>query len=267
MRSARPLPVAVIVSLWLCAAKLAGAQAPAAALAQAQAHFLAGEYGAVPPLTEPLVADETTPRADRAEAYRLLGLAYFLLARADESEAALLEFLKLEPDAHLDPALVPPEAVSFFEGVRARHAGELRRYRVRPKSPSLLVAVVPLAAQLQNHEPGKAWALGATGGLFLVTNVTTYLMLEDLCGRKDGTCGEACDPTVPGDCDGKDKADLARTLRTVNRISGVAFIGVMAYGIVDGVLGYRRHRLRERGPTLTFVPVEGGGALMWGGRF
>jgi hypothetical protein len=261
----RLLLVALIVCL--CALPRAAAAAgPAAALAQAQAHFVAGEYGQVVLLCEPLTADETLARADRAEAWRLLGLAYFFLGRHAEAESALVEFLKLEPDAHLDPALVPPEGVSFFEGVRARHAGELRKHRPKPKRPSVVVALIPAVAQFENEEPVKGWAIGVSGGLLLATNVTTYVMLKDMCSAPDGTCGEPCDP-LREDCADKDDPGRARTLRTVNIVSGALLLGVMVYGAVDGYLGWRRRGEALVGVSLSPDPGGGGASIVWTGRF
>jgi hypothetical protein len=260
----RALVVVALFVAGLCAPRLAHAVGPTAALAEAQAHFAAGEYAEVAPLAEPITQDETLPRADRAEAWRLIGLSYFFLGRADDADRALVEFLKLEPDAHLDPSLVPPDGVAFFEGVRARHAGELRRYRPRPKRSSVVVALIPPAGQFENGQKAKGWALGVTEGLLLATNVTTYFILKDMCNANDGTCGDACDPSKES-CASKDATATARTLQTVNLASGVLLIGVVVYGSIDGYLGWKKEGERLEG--LSVAPTQGGATVGYSGSF
>lgn len=224
------------------------------ALGQAQAHLLAGEYAEATRLARPIARDDRVARPDRAEAWRIYGLALYLMGLEEEADAALFEYLKLEPDAHLDPALVPPEAIVFFEAVRARHAAELERYRPRPPPRRRFAALnlLPPAGQFQNRQPAKGWAIGLTEVALLATNVTTYVLLRDMCGVD---CGE--DPST------------ARTLKTVNLISGGLFLGVVLYGVVDGFLVYRRQGAEERaGVPFAVAPVDGGGLTFhWVGDF
>ncbi len=241
---------AAIAWRWLaCAALVAcvlfawgGRAAAAGSLNEAQARFNAGEYDSVLRLAGPLLDDETLPRADRAEALRLYGLALYFQNRHDEADAALFEFLKLEPEARLDPTLVPPEGIAFFEGVRARHAGELAAYRPRPRRRGhVLVSLIPVAGQFQNGERGKGWALGVTEGLLLATHVTTYFMLVEACDKVTGVCEDE---------------GVARSLRTVNIVAGVALVGVAIYGVADGYLGWKRREADFEG--------GGGGSLTIG---
>jgi hypothetical protein len=224
-------------------------------LGEAQSNFNAGDYYQTAELVAPLLEDESIARADRAEAFRLYGLSLYFLGKREQAEAMLLEFLKLEPDAHLNPALVPPDGIAFFEDVRSRHNGELARYRPQPKwKDRAIVSIIPLAGQLQNGDRAKGWAILTTEVLLLATNVTTYAVLRDICDEAT----KECEPE-----------GTARVLKTVNIVSGIALIGVVAYGTIDGVLGYRRRHAeweaihtpqigvepasRGHGMTLTFT--------------
>jgi hypothetical protein len=184
----------------------------------------------------------------RAEAHRIYGLALFLLGLRAESEAALLAYLKLEPDAHLDPALVPPDALVFFEDVRARHAGELIQRRPRPRAKkSWALNLLPPFGQFQNGDRAKGWILAISGVALLAANLTTYAMLTSMCSSEERACDD------PG---------TARTLRAVNITSGVALVGVYLYGVVDGYIGYGRAR-REQSLVVGAGATPDGGASVW----
>jgi hypothetical protein len=224
--------------------------APSERLAAAQARFGAGEYATAAAMAGPLTRDPDVPRAIRAEALRIYGLSLFFLELRADAEDALVAHLRLEPDAHLDPAQVPPEAIVFFEDVRARHAGAVAKARPRVRrfhSPWL--ALLPPWGQFQNGDRTKGWIIGVAEVVFLAANLTTFAMLSSMCSDADKTC---TDP------------DNARALQTVNLVSGSLLIATVAYAVIDGLVGYRAPD-PERG-TLTIAPTSGGAAvvLTWG---
>ena len=177
---------------------------------------------------------------DRAEAYRVLGLALFFQERLLEARAAFLEYLRNDPDAHLDPALVPPEAITLFEDVRARNLAEIEALRPKPKRKRyLLLNLVPGAGQYQNGEKTKGIILAAGLGTLLAANLGSYFWLENNCDDVTRVCGDA---------DG-DGAGTARDLQLLNQLSGVAAIGIYGYAVIDGYLGYRAAERAERRPT------------------
>ncbi len=243
--------VAVVVAI-VFVARIAFADS-AADLRAAEAHLGAAEWSEAARLAGPIAKDVHAPRAERTEAWRVYGLALFSLGLKDEAEVALFEYLKLEPDAHLDPSLVVPEAVVFFEDVRARHAGELRRLRphaVRKKRYAAL-NLLPPWGQFQNHQPVKAWTLAGAELVLLAADVTTYAILRSRCSPSDLTCSS------PGS---------SRDLRTINLISGGLLVGAVVYGVIDGFVVYRH----QRDPITTRVDVvaaEGGGMLIYGGMW
>lgn len=224
-------------------------QPPAVVLRQANAAAQLGDWAQVEQLTAPL-----SPAAhrgalapvDAAEVHRLLGLAAFFTQRLPLAESELWAYLQLDLEAHLDPATVPPEAITFFESIQAKHRAELRALREQrtPKPTprrSFLLTLVPVAGQLQNGEPTKAWVYGVTLGALAITNVTSYVVLRRWCREGDGTC----------DRTGVDHSDGARTLSFVNVLSGVGLVVTYGVAVTDAILGYRR--------ALRVAPVVGRG--------
>ena len=166
-----------------------------------------------------------------AEAWRVRGLALFYAGRRDEAAPALLEYLKLDTDARLDPAFHTPEAVAFLEKVRTDNAAELARYREKPDQRRFVVALLPPFGQFQNKQPTKAWLLAGLEVSLLATNLTALALMSSWCGA-DGTCGS--------------RTDDAKAARVVLLASGWTLAAVIAYGVIDGVAGYRRWQDRQR---------------------
>jgi len=98
---------------------------PLEALQQARAEFEYGDHGRVVRLLGPSAAKIENPTL-RAEAFRLLGIALFYRDRNEQSSAAFLELLRLEPDEELDPFYVSPRAIAFFDEVK-KNAEEMLR--------------------------------------------------------------------------------------------------------------------------------------------
>jgi len=223
---------------------------PSTALSLATAAATAGDWETVARYVGPLLPGASLGKGDRAEAHRLAGLSAYFLGRTEDAERELLEYLKLDPDARLDPAVVPPEAVTFFEDVRARHGAELRAMRPRGKRYFIMNFLPPLG-QFQNGHKVKGWILA--GGLvaFTAANVTTYLVLRDMCGEH-----ELCEES------GSSRASRARTLKAINVAAGIGAIALYVYGVIDGVRHYRK-----RSALLRVEPTNGGGMLMLSGQW
>lgn len=214
---------------------------PAATLRDANAAATAGDWTRVQALVDVLLAPSGGELAspDRAEADRLAGLASFFLQRMTAAENYFVAYLKLDLDGHLDPAVYPPEVVNFFNEVRARHAGELHAVRPQPKRYWPL-ALLPPVAQFQNGERVKGVVVGSLLGALLATNITTYFVLRSWCHNPGNTC----------DASGTNHYRGAETLTGINALTGVGFILTYAYGVWDGVRGYRRRSI-ELAPYLT----------------
>jgi hypothetical protein len=196
---------------------------------------VAGNWSRVDELVRPLFVQAPVAPADLAEAHRLAGLAAILAEppRRDEADANFLAWLKYDPDAVLDAALVRPEAREFLTDVRARHKSELRKSR--PQKRHWILNLVPIAGQVQNGERVKGYVLGGALGALVITNVTTYLVLSSWCTRVTGAAGSSATCNVTTDHD-----HASSSLRAVNIISGVGAITVYAYGVYDSVVAYRR---------------------------
>lgn len=234
----RALCIAVLVALAAPAAAQEGAPA-AEVLRDGNAAATAGDWATVDSLVQPLLARQLAS-ADLAEAHRLAGLAAFFKGDKPTAEHHLLSYLRLDLDGQLDPTLYPPEAITFFSNVKAKHNAELRARRKQPKRTWLLTLVPPLG-QWQNGEHTKAFLVGGLLGAFLIGNVSSFAILRSWCTRVSGDEGSSltCD-------DSKDRASAAAQLRTINLVTGVGLILTYAYGVYDGVQGYRRKTREQR---------------------
>ncbi len=243
-----------------CTTRLAAAQpATAEALREGNAAASTGDWGKVSLLVDPLLRGQLPP-ADLAEAHRLAGLAAYFQQRTEEADQHFLAYLKLELDGRLDPAIYPPEVVTFFQDVQTRHAAELRARRPKPRRYFLL-NLIPPGGQIQNANKTKGYVIGGLLGAFAITNVTTYLVLRSWCTRVSGAGGESatCD-------DSKDRSRSATQLRALNIVSGIGLIATYVYGVYDGVRGYRR-RSREQATQPFATPTTGGGVFGIAGSF
>lgn len=243
----------LLVALW-CG--IAAAQPASDQLAAANAAAGAGDWPKVDALVTPILGAQLGP-THRAEAHRLAGLAAFFQQRLPVAEVHFVEYLKLDLEARLDPALYPPEVITFFQDVQVRHAAELRAHRPKQKRYWLL-NLIPPGGQIQNGEKTKAIVVGGLLGAFAVANIGTYVILKSWCQPVSGTGGSSatCD-------DNKNRANTAAQLRALNIASGVGLIVTYVYGVWDGVSGYRRRS--ERRPFL--MPASGGGIVGISGSF
>ena len=220
---------------------------PSAVLRAADAEGAAGDWARAGALVATLELDHLD-RADLAEARRLRGLAAFFANDLDRADKELYAWLLLDQDARLDPAVTPPEAIGFFEGVRTRHAAELRAHRKPTKHVSL--NFLPPWGQFQNGDRTKGWIIAGTGAALIGADVGSYLLLRHWC-NSDLTC----------DNNG-DRTSSARTLRTANLVAGGALVALYAYGVIDGLWNYRSPQ-RE----LVVVPTGDGAQVMLVGSF
>ncbi|MGE0403955.1 MAG: hypothetical protein AB7T06_45030, partial [Kofleriaceae bacterium] len=208
----------------------------------------AGDWATVSRLMETLLRGQLGP-AELAEAHRLAGLAAFFQGRKPDAERHFLAYLQLDLDGTLDAALYPPDVIVFFTDVKAKNSAELRARRPKQKRYWQL-SVLPPMAQFQNGDRTKGWIL--TGALVALvgTNVTTYLMLRSWCSD-DRTC-EAGD---------RDRTSAAGKARIVNLASGTGAVLTFAYGVYDGVSGYRHDTRNLERPT-AYISSSGNDAFV-----
>jgi hypothetical protein len=206
-------------------------------LKQASSDFDFGDYQAVVeelrPLVDALELTRSLPqKADRLEALRVYGIACTLTSRRTAAEGAFLLLLREEPSTRLNPALVRPEAVAFFDEVRARHRDELlAAYRQTRPRYYWVLDLVPVAGQFQNRQWKKGVVFGAVElGLLVATIVTGGLL-----------------GSWQGDTHTFDHHERAyEPLKYSNNICFGVLLGVTAAGLVDAfVVGGQRQK-RER---------------------
>jgi hypothetical protein len=68
------------------------------------------------------------------EAYKIAGLSHFYLNNVDAARRSFVGLLSVDPDYALDPFLVPPAAVAFFDGVKRDKEAYLAPIRERRKA-------------------------------------------------------------------------------------------------------------------------------------
>jgi hypothetical protein len=229
--------VALRIALVLLVARAAAAQPgfdPAATLRDANGLATQGDWDKVAASVEPLLALQLPP-GELAEANRLAGLAAFFHGQRPLAESRFLAYLRLDLQGHLDPALYPPEVISFFEDVRVRHAAELRARTPKAARHHWYLTLVPYAAQEQNGERTKGIVLASVLGTFAIANVTSYLVLRSWCHDTGSTC----------DATGTNHFKGAQRLETVNLVTGLGMIATYLYGVYDGVSGYRRQNREQ----------------------
>lgn len=79
---------------------------------------------------------ELSPEA-LTELHKYAGLSALNLARSEDAERHLLAALRINPDLRLDPFLIPPRAIQFFDRIKASHAAELEGIRQAQRAEQL----------------------------------------------------------------------------------------------------------------------------------
>ncbi len=188
-----------------------GLASPADGLRDAENSYLYGDYPRVirklTPLVEP---DILLPEPNQqARAYELLGLAHYFVDDQAASQKFFERLIRLRPDRRLDPVLIPPPAVAFFEEIKASLAKEIastrealrkeqeaeeeRRRRAlstevvrEVRINSQLEAVLPFGVgQFQNEDETLGYAFLTAEVIAISTSVGLYLGIENM-RRPDG---------------------------------------------------------------------------------
>ena len=204
---------------------------------------------------------------DAVEAYRMLGIAELKLGDPAQARAAFVSLLSLDPDQQLDPFLVEPRVVEFFDEVRREHEPALAPLRERRRAleeqrrladdarrrllgdelarsgaPAKVIRVqerlymfnwMPFGAgQFQNGQPAKGTAIAAAQLMLLAANVGAFLYHSQAAQDPTRRCA-----TVSSVCSRPPYTDALRDdLRyadVVKYVSAGLFWAVYAYGVVD----------------------------------
>jgi tetratricopeptide (TPR) repeat protein len=261
----------------LCALAAPARATPVDALNRARNAYAYGNYAEAIQVLRSVLYPLKLRDEDRiVEARQLLGVCHYFVKDLEAAREEFERLLYLRPKHELDPLLIPPPVIEFFEKVREKIRDRLARLhpevRRAPAGPvtivreverrHLVLSFVPFGVgQFQNGRAGKAAFFLSAQVATLATNLITYAIAESK-RLPDGRF----DPRDEG---------LARNLRAAQIVSLSAFGALVAWGIVDAVLEYRAEVVRERrveggtgsgAPARTARPPGSGGAaqrLQW----
>ena len=242
--------------------------APPADLKRAKDRFEFGQYAdAAGTLRRFLATDPQLTDDEAVEAYRMLGIAEYQLGDQPQARTAFVNLLSRDPDYALDPFLVPPAIVEFFDRVKRenepalaplrerrrmlreqqRLADEAKRRllaeeQARTGPPTKVVRVqerlyllnwIPLGAgQFQNGEKAKGTAIAAGQIAAALVNIGAILFHNQIAQDRTRTCisGQAgCSQPPYYD---SDRALLSQ-VDTVKYVSAGLFWALYAYGVWD----------------------------------
>lgn len=285
--------LALGVTAWVSVARSQPTQGTV--LARAREAFDRRQYQGAVDLLRPALypASKFATEDDEAEAYRILGMSYWWLAQVATDPAArtrleedarreLRALLALRPKAEISPLTNPPALSAFLEEVRRRlktvvspkkaleleldsckrtltrqgQAYEAYRRECRSKVVETERVVrrqffwnfVPFGTgQFQNGHTLKGGLFAASQGVLLALNVTTLILGETPWIRN------GAGRTVKRD---EVSLERAATLQKIQIASGTVFWALVAWGIIDAVVYYRKTQVIR---TRKQVPLEVGG--------
>lgn len=121
----RGLPLLLCLLSALLAPVQARAQDSDTELAGIRAAFEYGKYAEVLQRTSARIDRGNLSEEQLVDLHELAGLAAFNLQRMGDAERHFSALLRLEPDHSLDPFVVPPPAVAYFDKLKERLDSEL----------------------------------------------------------------------------------------------------------------------------------------------
>ncbi len=237
-------------------------------LKRARDRFEFGAYAdAAGTLRQFLAGNPELTEDEAVEAYRMLGISEFYLNDLPHARAAFVSLLSHDPDYALDPFLVPPALVEFFDRVKREHEPALAPLRERKRAlraeqrladeakrrllaeeasrtgpPTKVVRVqerlylfnwMPLGAgQFQNGERAKGTAIAAGQVVTGLVNLTMLVLHNQLAQDRTRTCisGQpGCSQPPYSDSDRR----LLRNVEIVKYTSAALFWALYGYGVWD----------------------------------
>ncbi|MGE0869412.1 MAG: tetratricopeptide repeat protein [Kofleriaceae bacterium] len=247
MRRSLSMLVAQIAAIAIVSSSATAFASPGQELDKARHHFRAKDcqsaFGPLRALLYP--SEQLAQRNDLVEAHAMLGACFFDTGQREDARSEFEKVLQLQPDKTLSDLLFSSGSIKLFEETkselvaRAQRDAEIKklaedRERLRKYRESLVVYethpyyvnFVPFGAgQFQNKERGKGLFFastqvitgGASAGIFLY--LATQYGLNAKVPLEDG-------PRV-------------RRLQQIEIGTGIAFLGLYAWGVVDSLLRYK----------------------------
>ncbi len=225
------------------------------------------------------------------ETWRILGMAEFQLGDKAEARSAFIHLLSIDPDQVLDPFLVPPPIVEFFDKVRAdaepqlaplreqkkqlkeqeRLAEEARRKLLaeemaRTGPPSKVIVVqehvyllnfLPFGVgQFQNGENTKGIIIAVSQVVFGAINIGAIFAHNAIADDPSRRCSvstvtNCSNPPIP-DSD----RQLLNNIDIVKYVSAGLFWGTYIYGVADSLVHYVPRIETEITPGKTGVKLS-----------
>lgn len=241
--------IAVIAAAGVVAAPMRASATPATELERARQSFSSRDWQtAIPVLTALLYPVlQLVRQEDVVEAHVLLGAAHFETQNRKRAQEEFEKALQLEPDRSLNTLRFSDGAIRMFDDTKAELRARLERDAEKKAVAERLAAVeaykkslvvlearpyyvnfIPFGAgQFQNKQRKKGMLFAAgqllTGG----ASAGIFLYLASTYGL---------DAKVP-----REDSERIRRLQQIEIGTGVAFIGLYAWGVVDAMLHHKAH--------------------------
>ena len=234
--------------------------------------YLYGDYpntiAQLQPLIEPDVLLEPD---DAAKAYEYLGLSFYFLEDKEHAKEYFSRLIRLRPDWELDPVLVPPTAITFYNDIHRKMEAELSRQRealellkrreaerrmrantreiiIEDRKNSLFVACMPFGlGQFQNDQP-------ILGTLFLSSEIIAI-------GLSMGFFMSVESMRLSNGFYEHEKYERAQQLQTAQLISGGVAVGLMIGGVIQALYAYRETKVFQR--KVTEPKYDSPSLLLW----
>jgi len=242
-----------------------------------------------------------TSEDDIVTAREMLGLSYFYVGEKDKAREEFTLLLYLRPRHRLDPFLVPPPAVAFFDRIwndpamkeklekiekERKEKERLEAAKKKEKPPKTYVRRIYMQSreehhsrfltflpfgvgQFQNKHNVKGILLASSGGLALITNITCYALRYSL-RKQDPITGQY----------GYEDTELAEALEITQFVSLGVFLATWVYGVIDASIYFEPvvttpyEKTREEKEELDGEPTSllpavfpGGAGLTFSARF
>ncbi len=279
-----------MTALLLALALAATPQSPE--LKRARDRFEFGSYADAAGIVRGWLAAHPGASGDEAvEAYRMLGVAELKLGDPASARSAFVSLLALDPDYALDPFLVEPRVVEFFDQVKRDNEGALAPLRERRRAadeqrrmaeeearrllaeeqartgpPTKVIRVeehlyllnwMPFGAgQYQNGDRAKGTAIAAAEVVLAGANLLALVLHNQIADDP----ARRCAPSQPTGCSQPPYTDDDRALMSrldaVKYVSAALFWAVYAYGVVDAHLNYVPRIETELGPQQAAVKLS-----------
>lgn len=220
-----------------------------------------------------LARDPQLSDAEAVDAWRMLGICEFNLGALPQARAAFVNLLSFDPDFALDPFLVPPPVVEFFDKVKREHEPALAPLRERKRAvreqerleeeakrrllaeeaaragPAQKVVRVqenlylfnwmPFGAgQFQNGHRGKGAAIAAAQVVLGAVNITAIVLHNQLAEDRARLCVAGDPGCSRPPYSNSDRRILSR-LDTVKYASAGLFWAVYGLGVWDAHRHFR----------------------------